>query len=100
MFNAVMFLRFFSVVPAVDGADEIQFCYRRAFYPAFCKSPCSSAYLFTLSAVRGAVSWESLKGLRNLKSATLYLLQIGKAVTMSLVPSALQHLANGACVYP
>ena len=57
MFNAVVFFGLFSIVPLCERSDEIQFCYRRAFYPAFCKSPCSSAYLFTLIAVRGAVSW-------------------------------------------
>ncbi len=57
VFNAVVFFGLFAVVPTVKRADEIQFCYRRAFYPAFCKSPCSSAYLFTRIAVRGAVSW-------------------------------------------
>ena len=52
-----MFFGFFRVIPAICRSDEIQICYRRAFYLDFCKSPCSSAYLFTLSAVRGAVSW-------------------------------------------
>lgn len=57
MLNSVVFFRFFSVIPTVCRSDQIQFCYRRAFYLDFCKSPCSSAYLFTLLAVRGAVSW-------------------------------------------
>ncbi|MBR0060875.1 MAG: hypothetical protein IJP68_05285, partial [Selenomonadaceae bacterium] len=56
VFNSVVFFGLFGVVPTVCCTDEIQKSYRRAFYPAFCKSPCSTAYLFTLCrAWRGLV---------------------------------------------